>query len=45
MKDELEMIWKKRYWTNFKVLSWHSTGEGEKNHQTSVRIAGLQAQI
>jgi hypothetical protein len=38
-------FWMKQSWPNFKVLSRHSSGETEENHESSVRIGGLQATI
>jgi hypothetical protein len=36
---------RKQSWPNVKLLSWHLPGGTEENHNTSVRIAGLWAEI
>jgi hypothetical protein len=41
----LEGFGRKHSWPNFKVLSWHSSGEIEENHEKPVRIAGLWVEI
>jgi hypothetical protein len=32
VNNELERIWKKRPWSNFKVLPWHSPERAENSH-------------
>jgi hypothetical protein len=32
-------------WPNFEVVSRHTPGETDVNHETSARIAGLRADI
>jgi hypothetical protein len=44
VNDELERIWKWS-WHNFKVLSWHSPGKIEENHEKPVRIADYGGKI
>jgi hypothetical protein len=46
VNDELEGFGRKRSWPNFNILSRHSSGGTEENHEkTSLRISGLRDEI